>query len=588
MALSAERRGRLSVSARLAMVQDIAARLAESHGLADVTAAVRISVEAGLGVAAMVLNVVNAEGTKLLTLHDSGTSEPTHSLLKDGVALEDGPAKTVLSSGEPIYWSTLVQRDREYPGYARFPSSCQSWAILPLTVHHSTFGVLSVGWSEPRRFSGEDSALLLVIAHQCAIAVDRARLEEVERAERETLELMSEGTRVMVSELDPASVVRKLVLLAVPRLAPWCAVYVAERRTLRRVAIEIANHADLAAQLRGLDAVEVASESPLAVCFRTGQAQIVPKVTEREVLQVYGEELKDRILAAQANWTSLAVPIKAAGQVIGVMSLVSSAWGGTPPAEVWHSAEGLAGRAGAALRNARRYDLEHSTASLLTEALLPGQIPEVAGYETATRYIPAEGRVAGDWFDVAQLPNGEFLVGVGDVGGHGLPAASLMLQLRNAARGLAIGGGRPAEVIEGLAQLTLMDEAHGYATALYGLLEPDTGRLEWSSAGHIPPLAFGPGSAHWLPFTEHPPFGVARGRAPKERHHWVGPSEGIVLLTDGVVERRGADIVEGLDQLRHFVACHDVAEVKLLADAIASEFCSTPKDDCCIVVLRRT
>ena len=588
MALKTGRGVKLSVSARLVLVQDIASRLADSHGLADVTSAIRVSLEAGLGTGAMVLNVVAADGTKLLTLSDSGTSDRTHSLLQNEVPLDDGPAKAVLSSGEPIYWTTLAERDRDYPGYADFPSACQSWAILPLTVHGTTFGVLSVGWAEPRRFSNEDSALLLVVAHQCAIAVDRARLEELERAERETLELMSEGTRVMVSELDPVSVVRKLVLLAVPRLAPWCAVYVAERNTLRRVAIEIAEHRELAAQLRGLEAVEVSSASPLAVCYRTGQAQVVGRVTEKEVRQVYGDALTERVLAAQSNWTALVVPIKAAGQVIGVMSLVSNSWRGAPPSGVWHSAEGLAGRAGTALRNARRYDLEHSTASLLTEALLPGKVPEVAGYETATRYIPAEGRVAGDWFDVAQLPSGAFLVGVGDVGGHGLPAASLMLQLRNAARGLAIGGGRPAEVIHGLAQLTLMDEAHGYATALYGLLEPERGGLVWSSAGHIPPLAFGPGSARWLSFAEHPPFGLPTVAAPKERHHRLGPSQGIVLLTDGVVERRGADILEGLDQLSRFVAGHGGADVKSLVDDIAFEFCATPQDDCCIVVLRRT
>ena len=72
---------------------------------------------------------------------------------------------------------------------------------------------------------------------------------------------MSEGTRVMVSELDAGAIVSKLVVLAVPRLAPWCAVYVAERGTLRRVAIEIADQPDLAAQLRGLEAVEVASRA---------------------------------------------------------------------------------------------------------------------------------------------------------------------------------------------------------------------------------------------------------------------------------------------------------------------------------------
>jgi hypothetical protein len=96
------------------------------------------------------------------------------------------------------------------------------------------------------------------------------------------------------------------------------------------------------------------------------------------------------------------------------MTLVSDSWGGTRSSGVWHSAGGLAGRAGTAVRNARRYDLEHSAANLLTEATLPGELPEVAGYQAATRYIPAEGRVAGDWFDVAQLPGGAFLVRVGE------------------------------------------------------------------------------------------------------------------------------------------------------------------------------
>ncbi len=165
-------RRRLSITARLAIVQDVAARLADSHGVAEVSAAIRASVEAGLGAAAVVLNVVSEDGTGIITLYDSGTSGRTHDLLRTVVPLDDGPAKAVLSDGEPIYWSTLTQRDRAYPGYASFPSACQSWAILPLTVHRTTFGVLSVGWADPRRFAGDDSALLLVIAHQCAIAVD--------------------------------------------------------------------------------------------------------------------------------------------------------------------------------------------------------------------------------------------------------------------------------------------------------------------------------------------------------------------------------------------------------------------------------
>ena len=582
----ARRRRRLSITARLAIVQEVATRLADSHGVTEVVESTRSSLDVGLGAEALVVNVVSSEGNGLATLHDSGTSERTHDLLQGFVSFDDGPAKAVLASGEPVYWSTLAERNRDYPNYAGFPSSCQSWAILPLTVHGMTFGVLSIGWAEPRRFGKEDVALLLVIAHQCAIAVDRARLEEVERSERETLELMSEGTRVMVSELDPASVVRKLVLLAVPRLAPWCAVYVAERTTLRRVAIEIAQDADLAEELRGLDAVAVGSDHPLSLCYRTGKAQVVPRVTENEIHEVYGAALSDRVLATQADWTALVVPIKAGGQVIGVMSLVSNKWGGAPPAEAWHAAEGLAGRAGVALRNARRYDLERSTATLLSEAVLPRELPDISGYEVASRYIPAEGRVAGDWFDVARLPSGSVLVGIGDVGGHGISAASLMAELRNAARGLAIGGGGPGDIIRGLDELTLMDDAHGFATALYGSLDPDDGSFLWSSAGHIPPLLFGSGFASWLAFAEHPPLGVQMVSEPRVSRHQIVPAEGLVLITDGVVERRGADIGDGLEQLSTLVAGHGAASAQFLADAIVAEFCVAPYDDCCIVVLR--
>lgn len=205
MAQSGRDPRRLSTTARFALVQEIAARLAESHGLEEVVPAIRLVLEAGLGVDAFVLNLASEDRTQLLTLTASGTSDRTLRFLQKPVPLEDNtPASVVLASGAPVYWRTLEERNRAFPNYSEFPSSCQCWALLPLTVHGSTFGVLSVGWRESRRFDPAVSALLQLIAQLCAVAVDRAKIEEVERAERETLELMSEGTRLMVSDLDRA------------------------------------------------------------------------------------------------------------------------------------------------------------------------------------------------------------------------------------------------------------------------------------------------------------------------------------------------------------------------------------------------
>lgn len=131
-----------------------------------------------------------------------------------------------------------------------------------------------------------------------------------------------------------------------------------------------------------------------------------------------------------------------------------------------------------------------------------------------------------------------------------------------------------------------MDDAHGFATTLHGSLDPREGSLSWSSAGHIPPLTFGAGMASWLSFAEHPPLGAQMVSDPRVNRHQIVPAEGLVLITDGVVERRGADIGDGLDQLSNLVAGHGAASAQCLADAIVAEFCGAPYDDCCIVVFR--
>ena len=324
------------------------------------------------------------------------------------------PASSVLGDGEPLFWSSLEEHDRAYPEYKDFPSEHESWSVLPLVVHGTAIGVISLGWGERRRFSRADAALLKLLAHQCAVAVDRARLQEIERGERETLELLGEGTRLMVSALDPDRVVERLVRLAVPRLAPWCAVYVAERHRLTRVAGETAEGAASSDELAAEPPVSTDSDAALAVSYRTGQTQMV-FASRREMARDICTQ-PPAAPTSNAAWTALAVPVMAAGSVIGVMSLASDAWGESPPAQVQFAAEGLAGRAGVALSNARRFQRERLTASLLTQALLPGEVPFIPGFETAARHLPSGAQVAGDWFDIFHMASGDYLVGVGDAG----------------------------------------------------------------------------------------------------------------------------------------------------------------------------
>jgi hypothetical protein len=191
------------------------------------------------------------------------------------------------------------------------------------------------------------------------------------------------------------------------------------------------------------------SDAPLAVTYRTGGAKVVSDTAER-LRDIYTKPVTVHVPQPDAAWTALLIPVTVAGRVIGVMTLVSDAWSATPPPQVRYAAEGLAGRAGVALGNARRFEPERLTAALLTAALLPTEVPSIPGYEAAARYLPAGAQVAGDWFEAPPLPSGRFLIGVGDAAGHGIRAASLMAQLRNAARGLAVNGNPPSRILHGL------------------------------------------------------------------------------------------------------------------------------------------
>src|SRR4029078_9965640 len=103
----------------------------------------------------------------------------------------------------------------------------------------------------------------------------------------------------------------------------------------------------------------------------------------------------------------------------------------------------------------RRYKRDQETAVTFQRSLLPARLPDVPGLALAARYLPgaAGAEVGGDWYDVIPLADGRVGVVMGDVVGRGIPAASLMGQLRNALRAYAVEGYNPATVLERLDRL---------------------------------------------------------------------------------------------------------------------------------------
>jgi serine phosphatase RsbU (regulator of sigma subunit)/anti-sigma regulatory factor (Ser/Thr protein kinase)/FixJ family two-component response regulator len=240
----------------------------------------------------------------------------------------------------------------------------------------------------------------------------------------------------------------------------------------------------------------------------------------------------------------LGVPLMVERRIVGVMHV------GTTSSRRFTAEDTivlqLAGdRAARAIERAQAYQQEHETAVTLQRSLLPDRLPDVPGLALAARYLPgaAGAEVGGDWYDVIPLADGRVGVAMGDVVGRGIPAASLMGQLRNALRAYAIEGHRPAVVVERLDRLVQSLNPGRMATLLYMVLEPDGRSGTFANAGHLPAMVVEPDRP---PRLLEGPAGVPLGVLPyasfEETAATIEPGSTLVLYTDGLVEERGISL----------------------------------------------
>jgi serine phosphatase RsbU (regulator of sigma subunit) len=242
----------------------------------------------------------------------------------------------------------------------------------------------------------------------------------------------------------------------------------------------------------------------------------------------------------------------------------------------------------------RRATEEHIAALALQRSLLPTMAARIEGLDIAARYIPAEGDLGGDWYDVFRLPGDRIGIVMGDVAGHGLAAAVVMGRLRSALRAYALEHPDPAEVLRLLDIKISYFEAGAVATVLYAVAEPPFADFAFSSAGHLPPFVVQPGSAPQVAdVAPDPPLGVP---GPWIRHTTtvnlpLGAT--LCLFTDGLIERRPTpDVADadqfsaGLERLHSALRPGDTnaACTALVADLIGDD---VTEDDVAILLVRR-
>jgi light-regulated signal transduction histidine kinase (bacteriophytochrome) len=223
-------------------------------------------------------------------------------------------------------------------------------------------------------------------------------------------------------------------------------------------------------------------------------------------------------------------------------------------------------------------------AETLQRSLLPESIPELENWRLTAHYEPAAGgRVGGDWYDAFELRDGRLIVLLGDVAGHGIPAAGIMAQLRNVLRAQLFAGDTPAEALNQLNEFCLHMLPTAFATVLAARVDLDSGQVEAACAGHlIPYLTRTAQPAVRAPITLSPPIGV-KGVTYKPSTFTLEPGHGLVIYSDGLVERRGESIDDNMDRLAAAIGRASDAS----ATWIRTVMSENTHDDVTIVTLRR-
>ncbi|MBC9732633.1 GAF domain-containing SpoIIE family protein phosphatase [Nocardioides marmotae] len=302
-------------------------------------------------------------------------------------------------------------------------------------------------------------------------------------------------------------------------------------------------------------ALRVDDSNPVGLALSLGEPLFFPSV------RAQNERWPELANDAQVGEGRLFLPLVVQRRRIGTLVLV---W--DEPRELGDADlatyRAMAAYAAQAVVRGRLHQDRIEALMTLQSAMLP-RLPQPDDLQLAARYRPSAQRhqVGGDWYDAVVMPDGVTALMIGDVVGHDIAAAAVMGQLRTMLRALAWAvddapSGNVARLDRALREL----DVDAMATLVYARLEQDAeGRrvVRWTNAGHPPPLVVeADGSTRWLEGTPDLLLGVSPGAPRGDHRSPVDPGSTLLLYTDGLIERRGEDLREGMDRLAASAARH--------------------------------
>ncbi|MEU6409871.1 SpoIIE family protein phosphatase [Microbispora sp. NPDC046933] len=245
-----------------------------------------------------------------------------------------------------------------------------------------------------------------------------------------------------------------------------------------------------------------------------------------------------------------------------------------------------------AVSKALRFRRTQRVALALQHSLL-AEPPRVPGLELAARYqaSPTAAEIGGDWYDAFLLSCGAVKLVIGDVAGHDLAAAVCMSQVRNMLRALAVDRDEsPGDVLRRLNGALETLNGESTATCVLTRLERDdegVWQLAYSAAGHPPPLLVtGEGEGRFLQNAGNPLLGLYHDQPWISAVEPLPPRSTLLLYTDGLIERRGEDLGDGLERLRRCAEPLAREPLGRFCDELLTGMPVTGEDDVAMIALR--
>jgi anti-sigma regulatory factor (Ser/Thr protein kinase) len=254
------------------------------------------------------------------------------------------------------------------------------------------------------------------------------------------------------------------------------------------------------------------------------------------------------------------VPIAADDLVFGVLAVGCAPNGHVYSEDNLTICRSLAERAGTAIAHARRFRREERLAMSLQNASLPRALPRIPRLSLTALYAPGkdEARIGGDWYDVFSLDQGRTLISIGDVGGSGIEAATVMSAARQWVRAAARIDWDPGSILAVVDRTLSSDYPDIYATAFIGVIDHGHGTLAYCSAGHpVPLLRHADGSVEQLGDAGLP-LGIRGAGEPGTSTRTLAAGDLLLLYTDGLIEAN-RDIIEGERRLRRAASSASIA-----------------------------